>query len=69
MGSAEEAANDGFTADFQRVPVVNLHKGNWDKAGLQLRQDISSCDFIAVDCELSGLGDRKKLNASAIDER
>lgn len=28
-----------------------------------------ACHFLAVDCELRGLGDRKKLNAPTIDDR
>lgn len=30
---------------------------------------VQSADFIAVDCELSGLGDRKKLGSSDMDDR
>ena len=30
---------------------------------------VLSADFIAIDCELSGLGDRKKLGSSDMDER
>ena len=28
-----------------------------------------NCSFLALDCELSGLGERRKLNAPAVDER
>eukprot|EP00092_Neocalanus_flemingeri_P021667 GFUD01023504.1.p1 GENE.GFUD01023504.1~~GFUD01023504.1.p1 ORF type:complete len:459 (-),score=150.33 GFUD01023504.1:116-1492(-) len=56
-------------ADFNRVPVVNVHKENLAQHQPGLVQDIQACDFLAIDCELSGLGDRKKLNAPTIDDR
>jgi len=30
---------------------------------------LENCSFVAIDCELSGLGDRKRLNAPTIDDR
>ena len=30
---------------------------------------LQNCSFLAVDCELSGLGERKRLNVAAVDER
>jgi len=56
-------------ADYTRVPVVNVHKENLARHQPRLVHDIQTCDFLAVDCELSGLGDRKKLNAPTIDDR
>jgi len=56
-------------ADFTQVPVLNVHKENIAKFQPLMVHDIQSCDFLAVDCELSGLGDRKKLNAPTIDDR
>jgi len=62
------ACNNG-QADFIRVPVVNVHKDNLVEHQPVLLRDIQDCDFIGLDCELSGLGDRKKLNAPTIDDR
>merc|ERR1719431_2502436 len=51
------------------VPVVNVHKDNIKKFEAIIIKDIQDCDFLGIDCELSGLGDRKKLNAPTIDDR
>jgi len=56
-------------AEFTRVPVIDVHRGNLDLHLPALIKDIHQSSFVAVDCELSGLGNRKKLNASSIDER
>jgi len=56
-------------ANFSKVPVVNVHKENIKKFEHIIRKDIQDCDFLGIDCELSGLGDRKKLNAPTIDDR
>jgi len=65
----EVNSSRNFTADFNQVPVETVHKENLSEKLPSLLSDIQSCSFLAVDCELSGLGDRKKLNAGAIDER
>jgi len=57
------------TANFSKVPVVNVHKENIKKFEHIIIKDIQDCDFLGIDCELSGLGDRKKLNAPTIDDR
>jgi len=56
-------------ANFAKVPVVNVHKENLEKFEPVIVKNIQDCDFLGIDCELSGLGDRKKLNAPAIDDR
>jgi len=56
-------------ANFAKVPVVNVHKENLEKFAPVIVKNIQDCDFLGIDCELSGLGDRKKLNAPAIDDR
>jgi len=64
--------NDAFheaTADFDRVPVMDLHKDNIHLYVQQIKNAITDASFVALDCELSGLGDRKKINAPGIDDR
>ena len=46
------------------IPIVDVTKDNFVIFEPTIRLGIQNCDFIAIDCELSGLGDRKKLNAS-----
>jgi len=58
-----------LSAEFTRVPVIDVHRGNLDLHLPSIIKDIQQSSFVAVDCELSGLGNRKKLNASSIDER
>jgi len=57
------------TADFERVPVIDVHRENFEKHKNSIYEAIDAASFIALDCELSGLGDRKKLNTPSIDER
>ena len=57
------------SAFFSRVPVVTVHKENIARVQESLVSDIQSCSFLAVDCELSGLGERRRLSAAAVDER
>ena len=54
---------------FSFVPVVDVTRDNFSTFEPTIRSAIEHCDYIAIDCELSGLGDRKKLNASSIEER
>jgi len=44
---------------FERVPVVDLHSGNLAAHLQQIKDDVTASHFVAIDCELSGLGDRK----------
>ena len=62
-------SDNGEKLELQSVPVVDVTKDNFLIFEPTIRLGIQNCDFIAIDCELSGLGDRKKLNASSIDER
>jgi target of EGR1 protein 1 len=54
---------------FQTVPVVDVTKHNFLTLEPTIRLALANCDFVAIDCELSGLGDRKKLNAPSIEDR
>jgi target of EGR1 protein 1 len=60
---------DLLSADFTKVPVIDVHKDNLSVHLPGLLKAIEEASFVAIDCELSGLGDRKKLNAPSIDER
>ena len=56
-------------ADFSSVPVVEVDRTNLASHRAGLARLLQEASFIALDCELSGLGDRKKLNAPSIEDR
>ena len=58
-----------FSADLPAIPVVDVDKFNWNQIWPKMSVAVKMADFVAVDCELSGLGDRKKLCSSDMDER
>lgn len=58
-----------MSANFPRVPVVDVTKDNVTEVAPSVKAAVLMADFIAIDCELSGLGDRKRLNATSIEER
>ncbi|XP_054162294.1 target of EGR1 protein 1-like [Oppia nitens] len=52
-----------------RVPCVDINANNLDNWWPHMITAINSCNYVALDLELSGLGARDKLNAKQIDER
>jgi len=57
------------SAKFKSVPIIDVTKENVAAMGPLVRGAIIGADFIAIDCELSGLGNRRRLNGQDIEER
>jgi len=57
------------SAKFKSVPIIDVTKENVAAMGPLVRGAIIGADFIAIDCELSGLGNRRRLNNQDIEER
>ncbi|CAN0322321.1 unnamed protein product [Lampetra planeri] len=52
-----------------RVPVLDVHAGNAAACWESARRAVRAASFIAMDAEMSGLGNRKALLAQSIEER
>lgn len=55
--------------DLVRVPVVDVHRENLKMLWPSIVYAIHSSSFIAIDAELSGLGNRRALMSKSMDDR
>ncbi|XP_027216827.2 target of EGR1 protein 1 isoform X1 [Penaeus vannamei] len=54
---------------MEKLPVIEVSEDNFVSVLPAIRDAISKASFVAIDCELSGLGQRKKINYPEIDFR
>ncbi|KAK3090791.1 hypothetical protein FSP39_014646 [Pinctada imbricata] len=58
-----------MTTRFEKVPVVDITKNNFQLLWPSICKAISTSTFVAMDTELSGIGTRKLLMAKSIEDR
>ncbi|CAH1774981.1 unnamed protein product [Owenia fusiformis] len=58
-----------MTSQFQHVPIIEVDKDNFTEMWPQILLAMKTSTFISIDAELSGLGERKKLNSKDVEER
>ncbi|XP_064086422.1 target of EGR1 protein 1-like isoform X1 [Macrobrachium nipponense] len=51
------------------LPIIEVTEDNFKKILPTIKAAIKDASFLSIDCELTGLGDRKKLNYPEIDFR
>ncbi|ELT96816.1 hypothetical protein CAPTEDRAFT_205148 [Capitella teleta] len=56
-------------ADFAFVPIIDVTKGNLEEVWPTIVSAIQNATFVALDNELTGLGERKDLFARDIEQR
>uniref|UniRef100_T1J7G0 Target of EGR1 protein 1 n=1 Tax=Strigamia maritima TaxID=126957 RepID=T1J7G0_STRMM len=56
-------------ADFEAVPIIDVHKDNFVHLWPAILLAVKTSSFIAIDTELSGIGNRRGINARCVEER
>ncbi|XP_013407249.1 target of EGR1 protein 1 [Lingula anatina] len=56
-------------ADLSNVPVIDIHDDNFEEMWPSVVLALRTSTLVALDLELSGLGNRKMLTAKSIDDR
>jgi hypothetical protein len=51
-----------LTVTSSSLPIIDISQENVNKEWNELIENIKKCSFIALDLEMSGLGDRKSLS-------
>lgn len=53
----------------KKLPIIEVTKDNFEEVWPSIAQAVKDATFVAVDCELSGLGKRSKINSQELDIR
>ncbi|CAD5117340.1 DgyrCDS6125 [Dimorphilus gyrociliatus] len=56
-------------ASFAKVPVIDVHSSNIEELYNSIILAVRSASFVAIDLELSGIGDKRRVNTKDIAER
>lgn len=52
-----------------QIPIIEINRENLSELLPLLRESINNAYFIALDCEMSGLGDRSMLRSKSVEDR
>ncbi|CAG0926280.1 unnamed protein product, partial [Notodromas monacha] len=58
-----------MTSAANGIPIVQIHRGNWEELQGMLKEAISNAAFVAFDLELSGIGNPRDLSLWDLDHR